>query len=70
MMYSSRNPSASVEHLITIDGEICKVWTAKSGKGTWRAHGRFRDRFIERTASSESAALREWAQYANYEANT
>jgi hypothetical protein len=54
---------------ITVDGELCNVWVVKTGKGTWKAYGKFRDRHIEQSNSSESSAVSSWKRIAEFEAN-
>lgn len=66
----TRDPKAARQHIITVDGEDCTVWTAQSGQRTITAYGPFRDHHLRGTGRSESEALSEWRRQAEYQANS
>ncbi len=64
----NRSPGAR-KYEITVDEELCDVWVVKTGKVTWKAYGKFRDRHIVQNNSSESSAISAWKRIAEHEAN-
>jgi len=53
---------------LSIDGEICSVYTAKNGKSTWLAYGDFNNVSIRRTGRTESEAMESWRSIAESKA--
>ncbi|MFP3506910.1 hypothetical protein [Burkholderia sp. SIMBA_062] len=53
---------------VIVDEETVDVWVMQVGK-SWRAHATFRGREINGSGSSQSSAVSDWRDRANYAAN-
>ncbi|MBR8205279.1 hypothetical protein [Burkholderia vietnamiensis] len=53
---------------VIVDEETVDVWVMQVGK-SWRAHATFRGREIKGSGSSQSSAVSDWRDRANYAAN-
>ncbi len=61
-------PGVAVSVPVVVHEETVDVWVMQVAK-SWRAHAMFRGREIKGTGSSQSAAVNEWRDRANYAAN-
>jgi hypothetical protein len=65
---NARIPTATRNHPIPIDGELCSVNTCMI-RNSWHSWGSFRDNHIRGTGATENAALTDWKKKANFMAN-
>lgn len=68
-LYFMRDERAAKQNEVFVDHESCIVWSAKTGKSTWRAYGNFRDHPIDENGRTESEALSRWKKRAEYHAS-